>query len=221
MAAARRGLRFALGGGLAFAEYSGHVRNMKDLDLFILPEDREAMVEAFTEAGFTDYFSEKPYDQSWIYRGVQNGIIVDMIWTFPSHRMDVDDQWLTRGKIVDVHGMKLRLLPIEELIWSKIYVFQRDRCDWPDVLNILVLQCADLDWQYLIDRMGTDSQLLGSLLSLFRWLCPRSAKDVPDWVWDQLGLLRLDISSGCEADGARAHMLDTREWFGPKDIEKC
>ena len=29
------------------------------------------------------------------------------------------------------------MLPPEELIWAKLYVLQRDRSDWPDILNLL------------------------------------------------------------------------------------
>src|SRR5205809_3780407 len=65
----RRGIRFVVGGGLAFSAYSGRWRNTKDLDLFILQSDRDAAIQSVTEAGFSDYFDQLPYDPAWIYRG--------------------------------------------------------------------------------------------------------------------------------------------------------
>src|SRR5262245_56540476 len=81
-----RGLRFALGGGLAFSAYSGRWRNTKDMDLFLHPSTREAMVAAVSSAGYTDYYAVEPYDRTWIYRATQGGVILDLIWTMPNHR---------------------------------------------------------------------------------------------------------------------------------------
>jgi hypothetical protein len=211
-----RNVAFALGGGLAFSEYAGRMRNTKDLDLFILPKDRGAMIEGLCKAGFSDYFDEKPYDRSWIYRAVREHVIVDIIWTMPNHRVVVDEDWLTRGWDIEIRDVCLKLLPPEELLWSKLYVMQKDRCDWPDLLNLLRARSHDLDWDRLFAKSDHDALLLGGLLSVYRWLLPRQAAEAPPWIWERAGLLPVEAIDSEDEHEQRAHLLDSRDWFGPK-----
>ena len=51
------GMRFLLGGGFALATYVGRWRNTKDIDFYIMQQDRDKAVEALSKAGFEDYFS--------------------------------------------------------------------------------------------------------------------------------------------------------------------
>src|SRR5579884_2393653 len=159
--AQERGLRYALGGGLAFTAYSDRVRNTKDLDLFVLPAEGWLMIDVVTEAGFRDLYDENPYDRTWIYRGVQDGTIVDLIWAIGNHRASVDEQWFTRGREIEVHGYSLRIAPVEEFFWSKLYMLIRDRTDWPDLLNILYAAGAEMDWEDFLNRVRVDCPLLG------------------------------------------------------------
>ena len=93
-----RGLKFALGGGLAFSHYAHRWRNTKDIDLYIKPDDRHAMINVLHETGLKDYFDVKDYDRQWIYRSHNgDGIIVDIIWQMANYRTQVDEEWLTRG----------------------------------------------------------------------------------------------------------------------------
>jgi hypothetical protein len=216
--ASTRDLPFALGGGLAFSTYSGRWRNTKDLDLFVLPRDREAFIDIAGQQGFTDYFDQKEYDRSWIYRAFREDVIVDLIWTMPNHRTEVDDAWVHCGRRVDVRGICLRLLPVEELLWSKLYVMQRDRCDWPDLMNVLYAAGPEMDWNRLIDRLGPDIPLLSGLVSIFGWLCPERAREFPGWVWMRLGAPRPLASVDCDGRSDRSPLLDTRDWFGPNQI---
>ncbi|HYF39810.1 MAG TPA: hypothetical protein VD930_08990, partial [Gemmatimonadales bacterium] len=131
---------FAFGGAFALAAYTGFFRNTKDFDFYIRPTDREAMMAALTAAGLADYFARQSYDRTWIYRASREDIIVDAIWAMANQRAVVDDEWLSRGPEVMVRGERLRAIPVEELIWSKLYVLQRERCDWGDVFNLLDAQ---------------------------------------------------------------------------------
>src|SRR6202012_5626431 len=54
--ARERGLEFAVGGGVAFSHYANRWRNTKDLDIYILPEKRYAMIQTLRDAGLVDYF---------------------------------------------------------------------------------------------------------------------------------------------------------------------
>jgi hypothetical protein len=204
---------FALGGGMAVGVYTGTPRKSKDLDLYVVPSDRERLIGILTGCGLEDYHSRLPYDRGWIYRGNQGEVIVDAIWSMANRRANVDNGWLTRGPVTHVFGHEVRLVPPEELMWSKLYVLQRDRCDWPDILNLLYAIGSDLDWDHLVRRVAEDTPLLRGVLSVFSWMCPEQAASIPQPAWKALELTapKPDLKPAC---GARRHdLLDSRPWL--------
>jgi hypothetical protein len=212
-----RGVSYAVGGALAMGAYTERWRNTKDIDLYTLPRDRGRMIEIFGECGLADYYDKLPYDRRWIYRGFDepSGSIVDVIWAMANMRTEVDNGWLTRGREFMTGDIGFRVLPVEELIWSKLYVMQRERCDWPDILNILYATAHHLDWHHLLKRIGDDAPLLKGVLSIFAWMCPQAAESIPDSVRLQLDLTSEDMVPATCVDSHRVRLLDTRPWFGP------
>jgi len=216
--AAARGIEFALGGAFAVAAYTGYWRNTKDLDLYVRPVDREKLIEVLTRLGLSDYFPTASYDRWWIYRGWKNGTIVDIIWAMANHRQQIDDLWMS-GPPVELHGSRLKVLPAEALIWDKLYILQRERCDWPDILNLLYHVGAQLDWDYLLLRIADDRSLLAGVLNVFRWMSPGRAQQIPAAVWNALDLAPMPPEPQPEIDCRRVSLLDRRPWYGP-DREK-
>lgn len=212
-AARSEGVAFAASGGLAMSFYTGFWRNTKDLDLVVLPRTRDAMIRATLAAGLADYFDELPYDRSWIYRAVRDGVIVDAIWALANGAGEVDEAWLELGPVVEIRGERIPLVPPEEMIWSKIHIVQRERCDWPDVMNMLYVTGPSLDWSRLMARMAGDEELLAAVVRLFSWLAPGRAAALPAAVFRQLGIRR--PASGAPVDRRRVALLDSRPWFSP------
>lgn len=213
--ARERGLRFALGGAFALATYTGHWRNTKDLDFYILPRDRDAMVDLLTYLGLSDYYDQQPYDRGWIYRAHQGDVIIDAIWSMANYRVEVDEAWLSGDPEMIIRGEYLRILPPEELLWSKLYVLQRDRCDWTDTLNLIYSVGPALDWRHLLNRLAEDAPLLSGVLSIFTWLCPGRAQLLPLWLWEQLHLPGPSTERAVDIDRSRVNLLDSRPWFFP------
>ena len=211
--AAARGVRFAMSGGFTSSFYTAMWRNTKDMDLCVLPRDRHAMIEATREAGLHDLYDEKPYDRNWIYRSTHEGIIVDIIWRLANAAGDVDEAWLGCGPRIALYDETLALVPPEEMIWSKIHVVQRERCDWTDIINMLFATGAGLDWNRLIGRLAGEERLLASVLLLFTWVAPGRARAFPEWIWPRLGIER--PAHGPHCDGDRVARLDSRPWFSP------
>ncbi|MGE0127379.1 MAG: nucleotidyltransferase [Blastocatellales bacterium] len=212
----KRNLPFAIGGGFAINAYTGLQRNTKDLDIYVMPSDCEAMKEILTDVGMSDYSERLPYDPKWIYRGYYNGVIVDVIWAMANQVTSVDERWLTRGPIIEIENHRLRLLPPEELLWTKLYVIQRDRCDWPDVLNLIYSRGETMDWEHLLNRLGEDAALLAGVLTFFVWLCPGRARTLPDWLWERLNLIKPSLSASAEEINDRhVGLIDSRPWFTP------
>lgn len=205
-------VEFLLGGAFGLAVYTGRWRDTKDLDLLIHPRDREAIIQTLTEAGFADYYNERPYDRGWIYRATRNGFLVDVIWAMANRRAEVDDIWFERAPVLTIHGEKLRIVPVEELLWHKLYVLQRERCDWPDVLNLLYQNGPTLDWQHLLGRLGKDVQLLKAILVVFDWICPQVSMELPDWIRKQFCIEERNPSE-CGDWKQNVGFLDSRPWF--------
>ena len=210
------GVSFAFGGAFATAVYTGELRNTKDFDFYVLPSERETMIEATRRAGLADHFERLQYDRFWIYRASDGDVLVDVIWAMANQRAEVDASWLSQGPLVEICGERVRAIPIEELIWSKLYVLQRERTDWGDVLNLIAAQAASIDWDHLLNRLADDIPLLAAVLVVFAWLTPSRAQAIPVTVWQQLGLRAPEPSPEDHADTrARAALIDTRPWFRP------
>ncbi len=205
---------FALGGAFASASYTGCWRDTKDLDIYVLPRDHARLIEVVTSLGFADYYEKLPYDRWWIYRSIKDDVIVDLIWATANHRAQIDDLWLS-GPRIDIYGRQVRVLPAEALVWDKLYIMQRERCDWPEVMNLLFAAGADLDWEYLLCRIGEDAELLAGALSVFRWLAPGRAATLPEWLWGRLAIPAPERGRP-EVDDRRVSLLDRRAWFASR-----
>jgi hypothetical protein len=203
-----------LAGAFSLASYTGHWRNTKDIDFYVLPEDREPMIEALTAAGFVDYFDQLPYVRHWIYRASRRDCIVDIIWAMANQRAPVDEEWFDHAAEVCVRGETLHVVPAEELLWCKLYVMQKDRCDWPDVLNLIHAAGEHLDWEHLVERLGKDLPLLVGLLNVYCWICPGKRLKLPANIAALLPHCGPDAGPAMER--CRIDWLDTRTWFHPR-----
>jgi hypothetical protein len=210
--ARRQGLGFAMGGGLAFSAYSGNCRNTKDMDFFILPQDEKPMKAIMAREGFEEY-TEVPYDPTWSYRGIRDGYIVDLLWRMLNNRTAIDERWTGCGWEVEIKGVPFRLIPPEELLWSKLYIMRRDRCDWPDIIGLLYAQGPAMDWDHLLNRLKQDAPVLASVSTLFRWLCPAVAARIPAAVWERLGVCIGSEGPEGPVDRSRTALFKGTDWF--------
>jgi len=205
------GVRFLLGGGFALATYIGRWRNTKDIDFYIMQADCDKAVEALTQAGFEDYFSKLSYDRKWIYRSTRDGVIVDIIWAMANQRAQTDEEWFERAPAATVRGEALKVVPMEEFLWCKLYIMKRDHCDWTDVFNLVYAVGPQLDWEHLLERLEEDWPLLKGLLTVYGWICPEQAGELPESLREELDLPEPEIPLEQKRDHIR--LLDTRGWF--------
>jgi hypothetical protein len=203
---------FALGGAIGLAAYTNAWRNTKDLDLFVLPRHRRRMIDVITKAGLIDYYDKLPYDRGWIYRAHADGVIVDTIWAMANRRAQVDQWWLS-GPEVEMRGRKVKVVSAEAMLWDKLYIMQRERCDWPDIMNLLYAQGEFLEWESILRRCGKDKPLLAGALWMFRWLSPGAAAKFPEWLWLRLDLPLPQDAGADSVDRKHAAFLDTRPWY--------
>ena len=90
-------------------------------------------------------------------------------------------------------GVIVRLSPVEEMIWSKAFIQERERFDGADVLHLLRETGPSLDWPRLLMRFGDYWRVLLSHLILFGFVYPDKRQNIPAWVMDEL-MRRLSVS---------------------------
>jgi hypothetical protein len=202
---------FMLAGAFSVATYIGRWRNTKDLDLYVLPGDRQMFIDALTRAGFADYYEKVAYQRHWIYRAFKEDCIVDIIWAHANRRASVDEQWFERAPEIHVRGKSLAVVPAEELLWCKLYILQKDRCDWTDVMNLVHATHGELDWEHLMERLGPDLPLLVGLLNVYCWICPGGELHLPERI--RALLPPCATTQDERVNLRRVDLLDTRPWF--------
>lgn len=216
------GVPYVLGGAVAVNHYGAPWRNTKDLDIFLPPADRQTVIDALTELGFVDYYRVWPYDREWIYRAQKGNKIVDVIWQ-PANKVGVvEPDWRDRAAPGEVAGAPTWFASPEDLIWLKAFIVQRQRCDWPDILNLITARHGRLDWPGLLERFGPHRLLLRALIDLFDWACPQHAAYVPAAVRRELASLgyREAAAATANEEGCRWRLLDSRPWFVEADQEE-
>lgn len=209
------GVPFVLAGAMALATYTGHWRNTKDVDVIIRDAGHERAVSALQGAGFDDYHDQLAYDRSWIFRGIKGGVLFDIIWALPNHRVEIDNDWFERAQSLRLRGRELLAAPAEEIIRVKLYVLQRERCDWVDVLNLIASAVNELDWRWLVQRMDRDLPLLHGVLAVFNWMSPARARTLPAWLRELFALPLIATEDPAAMEARHVRLFDSRPWFAP------
>jgi hypothetical protein len=208
-------IEFLVGGGFARAAFTGHWRDTKDIDFYVRPQDRGRAEVALRASGFADYYEKLPYDRAWICRSYKGKVIVDVIWAMANQRVQVDEDWFRQAAVVTIRGERLPLVPPEELLWCKLYIIQRDRCDWTDIFNLVHEHGPRMDWPHLIRRLEDDAPLLQGMLDVYAWLSPEGVKRLPRSLWFRLATAQKRMRSRPPSHD-RIRLLDGRTWFGAR-----
>lgn len=176
------GIEFLIGGAYAFARYTGIERHTKDCDVFVRERDFTRTLEALADAG---YRTEVPFPH-WLGKAFCDEFFVDVIYSSGNGVAHVDETWFASAPADTVFERPVRLVPPEEMIWSKALIQERERFDGADVAHVL-LACADsLDWQRLLRRFGRNWRVLLAHLVLFGFIFPSERQRIPTWVMRDL-----------------------------------
>ncbi len=185
------GVPFLVGGAYAFARYTGIERYTKDFDIFVLPADFERALDAFADKGWQ---ADRSFPH-WLGKTFRGDDFVDVIFSSGNGVARVDDVWFEKAVKGEVLGLPVRLIPAEEMIWSKSFIMERERFDGADVAHLLHCCAENLDWQRLLGRFGANGgwRVLLAHLALFGYIYPAEAARIPRHVLEHLtGRLRED-----------------------------
>ncbi len=178
---------FLVGGAYAFERYTGIGRHTKDFDLFVHPRDVERALQLLAADGCQ---TDLPFPH-WLAKAHCGEDVVDLIFSSGNGVALVDDDWFRHSVPETVLDVAVRLIPAEEMIWSKAFVMERERYDGADVAHILRACAETLDWPRLLQRFGDNWRVLLHHLVLFGFIYPCERARVPAAIMREL-MGRLD-----------------------------
>jgi hypothetical protein len=173
---------FLVGGAYAFERYTGIGRHTKDFDLFVHPRDVERALDVLGADGCR---TDVPFPH-WLAKAHCGDNVVDLIFSSGNGVALVDDDWFRHSVAETVLDVSVRLIPAEEMIWSKAFIMERERYDGADVAHVLRACAETLDWPRLFRRFGAGWRVLLQHLVLFGFIYPCERSRVPAAVMREL-----------------------------------
>jgi hypothetical protein len=181
---------FLVGGSHAFLTYTGIVRETKDFDLFIRHSDLDDALRALQEGG---YLTEIAFPH-WLAKARQGSDVVDLVFSSGNGICQVDEAWFAYAPEAEVLGMPVKIAPVEELLWQKSFVMERERFDGADIAHIYRACAERIRWDRLLERFGENWPVLMMHLILFGFIYPSERHRVPAWVMEELiGRVQADV----------------------------
>lgn len=213
---AKAKIPFMVGGAYAFSHFTGITRPTKDLDLFILRNDFDHLTQSLKPYG---YATELTYPH-WLGKIYSGEHFVDLIFSSGNGIAEVDAAWFEYAVSAEVLGEPVLICPVEETIWSKAFIMERERFDGADIAHLIRTSGANMDWKRLLERFNPHWRLLFSHLVLFGFVYPDHHNLVPHWLMNTLmDRLRAEMESAPAADHVCQGTLLSREQYLP-DIER-
>jgi hypothetical protein len=199
---------FVVGGAFALRHFAGIARDTKDLDVFLKKDDLPRAFEAIRGRG---YAADLTFPH-WLGKAHDGAHFVDFIFDSANGQCPVDDEWFVTAPLGIVFGVPVLLCPIEEVIWTKSFVMERERFDGADVCHLIEAQGHAIDWRRLMGRFGRNWRVLLGHLSFFTFAYPSARDRVPGWVVDEL-LARMSAERASEPISVCRGTLMSREQY--------
>jgi hypothetical protein len=176
------GIPFLIGGAYSYARHTALERHTKDFDLFVLPDDHDRALSTLAAAG---YNVELTYPH-WLGKAFSGDNCIDLIFGSGNGVARVDEGWFRHAIPGHVVGMDVLLCPVEETIWSKSFVMERERFDGGDIMHLIRGAGRNIDWIRLLERFGAHWRVLFSHLTMFGFCYPSQRDIIPSWVLQEL-----------------------------------
>ena len=201
---------FLLGGAFAVRQYTGIFRDTKDLDVFCKPNDYVHILNFFSEKGYETELT----DARWLAKIFNGEYFIDLIFDSSNCLNRVDESWFdhaVKGKLLNI---PVAFLAPEYVIWSKLYIQNRDRYDGADINHIILKYGNHINWKLLLNKLDKHWHLLLSQILNFQFIYPSERDIVPEWLVQEL-LLRAKNQyrhSAAKEKTCRGPLLDQSQY---------
>jgi hypothetical protein len=167
-----------------------------DLELFVKEADHGRVLDLLGEKGW-EAITERPH---WLTKTRRGDAAIDVIYGSGNGIANVDDLWFRHSVPGQVLGVETRLVPVEEMIWSKAFRMDKYRFEGADVAHLLLIQAERINWDRLLWRFGRHWRVLLGHLLFFGYIYPEKRSLVPKGLVDTLlVLLRHEQDESAEA----------------------
>jgi hypothetical protein len=181
---------YRVGGTCAVNVYVGLCRYTKDLDVFCRPGDYPRILQAAKGAGF----HIEVEDERWIAKIRRGKHFCDVVFGSANMAAPINDLWFSDGQDARIFHVPVKLLGPTELIWSKVFIIDRVKCDINDVTHLILTQHKHVNWRRLLKYMDMHWEVLLIHLLYFRYVYPFKRSVVPRWLMNELfGRLRAQV----------------------------
>jgi hypothetical protein len=131
---------FVLGGGLS-AWARGGPKSEHDVDFLVRPQDAEAALAAFEEAGWR---TERP-PEGWLYKTWhENGALVDLIFNPASG--PITDEMIKRAPVSEVMALRINVSSLEDAMTAKLLALTEQEPDFSAALEWARALREQIDW---------------------------------------------------------------------------
>jgi hypothetical protein len=217
----RADVPFAVSGGFAFHHHTGIWRTTKDLDLVLPPRAVAGAFGVLVEEGFETYVQ----DPVWLAKARRRDYFVDLITGVGNATLTVDQTWIDRAVEDVILDIRCKVLPVEEMIASKLFVTRRERFDGADIAHLLRARAGSLDWERLLSLTDPHWEMLYWSLVFFAYIYPARTSSVPAVVWRDLNeRFRRSVATPDSPGSFRGTLIDPKmfaidvnEW-GERDV---
>ena len=190
-ALADAGIPFMAGGAFALEHYTAITRDTHDLDVFAREADAVRALDVLAAAGYRT----EPKFPHWLVKAYSGRDEVDVIYSSGNGVCRVDDIWFEHAEDGRVLDVPTKIIPVEEMIWSKAFVQERERYDGADIAHLLRARAERLHWGRLVARFGPYWRVLFAHLVLFGFVYPDQRTCIPRGVMREL-MRRVDHELG-------------------------
>jgi predicted nucleotidyltransferase len=139
------GVEFLLGGSMASCARGGpETRN--DLDIIVRPADAEAALDALTACGMRP---ERPPEE-WLLKAWDGDVPIDVIFSLKG--LEDIEEVLRRGKELDVLGVRMRVIALEDMLAAKLLSLSEHELDYSGPMSVARALREQIDWRTLSAR---------------------------------------------------------------------
>lgn len=139
------GIEFVLAGGVACWARGGP-STTHDIDYMVRPGDVEGALEALVAAGMR---AERPPEE-WLVKAWDGDVLIDMIHS--PIGLVVDDDLFERSGMLDVLGVSLHVMQIEDVLTAKLLAMHEHYLDYEPLIDIARSVREQIDWPSLRAR---------------------------------------------------------------------
>lgn len=139
---------YLLGGGMGCWARGGPPTS-NDIDLILKRDDAERAQGALAEAGLR---TERPPEQ-WLLKAWVDDVLVDLI--FEPAGIRVTDEVLERGEALNVAGMQVPVMAIDDIMVTKLLALDEHDADYPGLISIARALREQIEWSGLRERTSS------------------------------------------------------------------